>query len=136
MIRLATVYATLGAALLLTACNQPVTTGSSVFSGFSGFAPTPYYAAPRGQHDPQLDACRAQATQAVQWRDRGQLMRIDEIENRRDGNITVAPPSRAESDRLGATLERDRLVAACMAANTPPQPQGQPVSPGGGARLR
>ena len=134
MIRLAFLHAFLGAALLLAGCNQPVNTGSSVFSGFGGFAPTPYVGSPRGQHDPQLDACRAQATQAVQWRDRGQLMRTDEIENRRDGNITVAPPSRAESDRLGATIERDRLIAACMAANQPGQPR--PAAGGGGARPR
>lgn len=123
------------AALLLAACNQPVNTGFSGFSGFGGFSPTPYVAAPRGEPNPRLDACREQATRAVQWQDRGQLMRVDEIENRRDGNITVAPPSRAESDRLGATMERDRLIAACMAAGQPVTPQPAPAT-GGGNRLR
>lgn len=100
--------------LLLAGCSQPVNTGWSAFSGFGPVAsPAPAYGGPRGERDPRLDACREQATRAVQWRDRGQLMRSDETENSR-GALTVSPLSRAESDRLGAQMERDRLIVECM----------------------
>jgi hypothetical protein len=108
------------AALALAACSGPVNTGFGGFSGFGGFnSPPPVPTGPRGERDARAEACRAEATRVVQWRDRGQLMRNDEIENRADGNITVAPPSRAESDRLGATFERDRIAAECLRASEP-----------------
>jgi outer membrane biogenesis lipoprotein LolB len=66
-----------------------------------------------GQRDSQADACRAEATRVVQWRDRGQLMRSDETESGR-GTVTVAPYQRAENDRIAAQIERDRMVAACL----------------------
>jgi hypothetical protein len=120
-------------ALALAACSGPVSTGSTAFSGFGGFnAPPP---PPRDTRDARLEACRAEANRVVQYRDRGQLMRTDEIENRRDGNITSAPPSRAESDRLGASFERDRLIAECYRA-AQPVPQPQPAAPSGGAAPR
>jgi hypothetical protein len=112
--------AALLAALALAACSGPVNTGFGGFSGFGGFnSPPPVPTGPRGERDARAEACRAEATRVVQWRDRGQLMRNDEIENRADGNITVAPPSRAESDRLGATFERDRIAADCLRAGEP-----------------
>jgi hypothetical protein len=112
--------AALLAALALAACSGPVNTGFGGFSGFGGFnSPPPVATGPRGERDARAEACRAEATRVVQWRDRGQLMRNDEIENRADGNITVAPPSRAESDRLGAAFERDRIAADCLRASEP-----------------
>ncbi len=112
--------AALLAALALAACSGPVNTGFGGFSGFGGFnSPPPVPTGPRGERDARAEACRAEATRVVQWRDRGQLMRNDEIENRADGNITVAPPSRAEADRLGAAFERDRIAAECVRAAEP-----------------
>lgn len=128
------------AALGLAACSGPVNTGSGAFSGFGGFqSQPPLPGGPSGQRDPRAEACRAEATRLVQWRDRGQLMRTDEIENRRDGNITVAPPSRAENDRLAQTFERDRIAAECYRAQQQPQQQPQPqqpAAPAGGAAPR
>jgi hypothetical protein len=125
------------AALALAACSGPVTTGSGAFSGFGGFQQNqpPLPAGPAGQRDPRAEACRAEATRVVQYRDRGQLMRNDEIENRRDGNITVAPPSRAENDRLAQTFERDRIAAECYRAQQQQQPQ-RPAAAAGGAAPR
>jgi hypothetical protein len=67
------------------------------------------------QRDPRAEACRAEATRVVQWRDRGQLMRTDETESGR-GTVTISPYSRAESERLGQQMERDRIVAECLRA--------------------
>ena len=72
------------------------------------------FAGGQGARDAREDACRQEATRVVQWQDRGQLMRADEAENRRDGNASVTPPSRAESDRLGQQVARDRLAAECV----------------------
>lgn len=68
------------------------------------------------ERDPRLDACRAEATRVVQYRERGQTMRSDETESGR-GTVTVAPFSRSESDRAMAVMERDRIVADCLRAN-------------------
>jgi len=105
--------AALLAALLLAACSQPVDTGFRGFTGFGGATADPVPAGPRGERDPRYDACREEATRAVQWRDRGQLMRTDETESGR-GTVTVAPFSRTEADRMGAQMERDRLIAECL----------------------
>lgn len=82
--------------LLLGACTAPLGGGSQ-----------------QAERDPRFEACRAEATRLVQFRDRGQLMRQDETESGR-GTVTVAPFSRAESDRMGAQMERDRLIAECL----------------------
>ncbi|MGG5808417.1 hypothetical protein [Falsiroseomonas sp. CW058] len=123
------------ALLLLGACTNPVNTGFSGFSGFGAQASPPPPVAARGERDPRLDACRDQATRAVQWRDRGQLMRTDETESGR-GTTTVAPFSRTESDRMGAQMERDRLIAECMRNANPVAPQAlaQPAAAGGAGR--
>lgn len=68
---------------------------------------------PPGERDARLDACRAEATRVVQFRERGQTMRNDETESGR-GTVTVAPYSRAESDRGFAQMERDRMVQDCL----------------------
>jgi hypothetical protein len=117
------------AALLLGACSNSVNTGFSGFSGFGAAASPPPPTLARGERDPRLDACREQATRAVQWRDRGQLMRSDETESGR-GTTTISPYSRVESDRMGAQMERDRLIADCMrnAAPVAPQPAAAPAA--------
>lgn len=71
----------------------------------------------------RADACRAEATRLVQWRDRGQLMRTDEAESSR-GTFASAPYSRVETDRLGQQFERDRLTAECLR-----RPDNPPVAP-------
>ncbi|WP_137177549.1 hypothetical protein [Roseomonas sp. AR75] len=91
--------------LLLAACDSPRLAGGSLDVPMGG--------APRGTSDPRLDACRAEATRVVQFRERGQLMRTDETESGR-GFITVAPYSRAENDRASAQLTRDQMIQDCL----------------------
>lgn len=88
--------------MLLAACAAPLGT-------------LPSAGVPRGERDARLEACRAEATRVVQYRERGQLMRSDETESGR-GTVTVAPYFRAESDRALAQMERDRIVEDCMRA--------------------
>jgi hypothetical protein len=73
----------------------------------------PLGAPPGGEADARRDACLAEATRQVQWRERGQTMRSDETESGR-GTVTVAPYGRAESDRMMAQMERDRMVQDCL----------------------
>lgn len=89
--------------VLLAACAQPIGSLGGVGSR------------PPAERDPRVEACRAEATRVVQWRDRGQLMRSDETESGR-GTVTVAPYSRVESDRAGQQYERDRIVQECLRA--------------------
>jgi hypothetical protein len=70
---------------------------------------------PPRERDARADACRAEATRVVQFRERGQTMRNDETESGR-GTVTVAPYSRAESDRMFAQMERDRIMQDCLRA--------------------
>lgn len=86
-------------------------------------APMPPTPARGASADPRLDACRAEAERMVQRRERGQVMRADETEGGR-GFVTVAPFSRAESDRAFAQIDRDRIIADCLAAAPPAIPQG------------
>ncbi|MGK7861387.1 hypothetical protein [Falsiroseomonas sp. E2-1-a4] len=88
----------------LSACNIPLPTPIS--------APPP---PPAGQRDAAYEACRAEATRVVQFRERGQQMRTDETESSR-GTLSVAPYSRIESDRGAAQIDRDRLIADCLRA--------------------
>lgn len=82
------------------------------------------------QNDAQLAACRQEADRVMQFRDRGQTMRLDEADAR-VGVATNVPTLRAETDRLGARVERDRLIGECLrggsgdAVGTNP-PQGLP----------
>ncbi len=87
----------------LSACAIPLPTPIS--------APPP----PAGQRDAAYDACRAEATRVVQFRERGQQMRTDETESSR-GTLSVAPYSRVESDRGAQQIDRDRLIAECLRA--------------------
>jgi hypothetical protein len=97
--------------LLLAACDSPRLQAARIDVPMGG--------APRGERDPRLDACRAEATRVVQFRERGQTMRADETESGR-GTVTVAPFSRAEDDRAGQQLERDRMIQDCLRASAPP----------------
>ena len=69
--------------------------------------------APPGQQEADYEACRAEATRVVQFRERGQTMRSDETESGR-GTVTVAPYGRVESDRMLAQMERDRITQDCL----------------------
>jgi hypothetical protein len=97
--------------LLLLACTAPNLALPRIDAPMGG--------APRDERDGRFDACRAEATRVVQFRDRGQVMRTDETENSR-GTIVVAPPGRPEADRAGQQLTRDQMIQDCMrAAPTP-----------------
>jgi hypothetical protein len=72
-------------------------------------------AGPAGARDARYEACRAEATRVVQYRERGQTMRSDETESGR-GTVTVAPYGRAESDRMMAQMDRDRIIEDCLRA--------------------
>jgi hypothetical protein len=85
--------------ILLMACSAPL-----------GPGPAPR---PTAERDARTEACRAEATRIVQYRERGQTMRTDETESGR-GTVTVAPFSRAETDRGMAQMERDRIMRECM----------------------
>jgi len=73
-------------------------------------APVPL---PAFENSAALETCRAEATRMVQFRDRGQLMRTDEVESGR-GTFSSAPFSRVETERMGQQITRDRLIADCM----------------------
>jgi hypothetical protein len=97
--------------LLLLACTTPNLALPRIDAPMGG--------APRDERDGRFEACRAEATRVVQFRDRGQVMRTDETENSR-GTIVVAPPGRPEADRAGQQLTRDQMIQDCMrAAPTP-----------------
>lgn len=86
----------------------------------------PMGAAPAGpaarNADPRLAACQAEAERMVLRRERAQVMRNDETETGR-GFVTVAPYSRAETDRAFAQMDRDRIIAECL--------RGAPLAGGG-----
>jgi hypothetical protein len=86
-------------------------------------APAPV---PQGQRDSRYEACRTEATRVVQYRERGQQMRTDEIESSR-GTLSVTPFSRLESDRGAAQIDRDRLIAECL-SRAPATPVGAPAA--------
>ncbi|NKC31576.1 hypothetical protein [Falsiroseomonas selenitidurans] len=90
------------ALLALPACSIPLPSPIA--------APAPV---PAGERDGRYEACRAEATRVVQFRERGQQMRTDEMESSR-GTLTVAPFSRLESDRGAAQIDRDRMIAECL----------------------
>ncbi|WP_439597897.1 hypothetical protein [Falsiroseomonas sp.] len=101
-LRALTLPTLLATILPLAACNLPLPQPIS--------APPP--PAP-GQRDAAYEACRAEATRIVQYRERGQQMRTDETESSL-GTLSVTPFSRLQSDRGAAQIDRDRLVADCL----------------------
>jgi hypothetical protein len=114
------------ASLPLAACNVALP------SSFSGGLPTPIAApapVPQAARDGRYEACRAEATRVVQYRERGQQMRTDETESSR-GTLSVTPFSRLESDRGAAQIDRDRLIAECLSrAPATPVPAAAPAAP-------
>lgn len=97
----------------LAACGNPLPSLPSI-SPITAPAPVAL-----GDRDARYEACRAQATRVVQYRERGQLMRSDETESGR-GTLGVAPMMRVENDRGAAQIDRDRLVAECLRASPDP----------------
>ena len=89
-------------------------------------APVPL---PSRENSAALETCRAEATRMVQFRDRGQLMRTDEVESGR-GTFSSAPFSRVETERMGQQMNRDRLIADCVRGADRAVPAGAPP-PGG-----
>jgi hypothetical protein len=73
----------------------------------------------------QEAACRAEAERVLRFRDRGQIMREDDADAR-VGLSTATPTVRAETDRLGARFERDRLIQECMRGAGAAAPQSAP----------
>lgn len=95
---------------LLAACSSPFGTSSL---GTPTFGTGPAGAVPVAQRDARYEACLAEATRIVQFRERGQTMRSDETESSR-GTVTVSPYFRAESDRMRAQMDRDAMVQECL----------------------
>ena len=62
-------------------------------------------------------ACREAAERAVLFRDRGQTMRNDSAEARTGTPGEFYPSVRAQNDRLGGIVERDRLARDCVRNN-------------------
>ena len=89
-------------------------------------APVPL---PRSEDNAALEACRAEATRVVQFRDRGQLMRSDENEAGR-GTFSNTPFSRVETERMGQQMSRDRLIEECMRGATRASPAPAPAAAG------
>ncbi|MBU8540120.1 hypothetical protein [Falsiroseomonas tokyonensis] len=118
---------TLPALLALAGCNLPLPQPIS--------APPPPAA---GQRDAAYEACRAEATRIVQYRERGQQMRTDETESSL-GTLSVTPFSRLQADRGAAQIDRDRLVAECLQRNATPIATPAPApapAPGAPSRRR
>jgi len=82
---------------------------------------------PRSEDSAALEACRAEATRVVQFRDRGELMRTDETESSR-GTFSSAPFSRVETQRMGQQMSRDRLVEECLRGATRASPTNAPAA--------
>lgn len=87
-------------------------------------APVPM---PRSEDNVALEACRAEATRVVQFRDRGDLMRTDETESSR-GTFSSAPFSRVETQRMGQQMSRDRLIEECLRGATRASPTNAPAA--------
>jgi hypothetical protein len=106
--------------LLLAACS----TGSNSSPTPNLQMPTfqlqqPPLVAPRdGEGSARFAACRAEATRVVQFRERGQTMRDDEIAGSVGsfGNSNAVSTLQAQRDRSAAEAEIDRLTRACMAS--------------------
>jgi hypothetical protein len=106
--------------LLLAACS----TGSNTSPTSNLQLPTfqlqpPPLVAPRGgEANARFTACRAEATRVVQFRERGQTMRDDEIGGSVGsfGNSNAISTLQLQRDRSAAEAEIDRLTRACMAS--------------------
>jgi hypothetical protein len=101
--------------------------------------------APRyGQQQDAVDdtitaGCRQDAERMMRYRERGQLMRVDEAQSRLGTGADIGNP--LERNQLGARFEQDRLVAECLRSATPASPAVPATpqitpAPGGGGRAR
>ena len=107
--------------LLLAACNSPSTMQMPNFA----LQPPPLAAPRGGEANARFQACRAEATRVVQFRERGQVMRNDEIGNSMGafGNTNSVATLQTQMDRSAAEAEVDRLTRDCMAS-----PDASPAS--------
>ena len=80
-------------------------------------ASTPERSSDQRQDEARLAACRRDAERAILFRDRGQTMRNDELDA--SSGVQSYLGIRNQTDRLGATFERNRMAAACARENTP-----------------
>jgi hypothetical protein len=106
--------------LLLGACNAPIQGPNFAFQ------PPPLQAPRAADADARFQACRAEATRVVTFRERTQVMRNDDLASNAGGfsNTTAMPTWQRQMDQSSAEAERDRLTRACMAASEPvPAPQ-------------
>jgi hypothetical protein len=103
-------------ALLAAGCSIPMYGSSD-----TGRTPEPRREGAAGPNTAEA-ACRAEAERVLRFRDRGQIMREDEADAR-VGLSTAVPTVRAETDRLGARFERDRIIQDCMRGTGAAAPQ-------------
>ena len=80
-------------------------------------ASTPERSSDQRQDEARLAACRRDAERAILFRDRGQTMRNDELDA--SSGVQSYLGIRNQTDRLGATFERNRMAAACAADGAP-----------------
>jgi hypothetical protein len=73
---------------------------------------------PRASDNARAAACRAQAEEVVNRRERGQLFRNDDRDSRE--GIGAIGNLRGPADRLGAQFDRDRYIQDCLRAAEPP----------------
>ncbi|PZP42472.1 MAG: hypothetical protein DI601_18160 [Azospirillum brasilense] len=93
-------------------------------------ASTPERSSDQRQDEARLAACRRDAERAILFRDRGQTMRSDELDA--SSGVQSYLGIRNQTDRLGATFERNRMAAAC-ARDSAPDAAGAAGSPSGAA---
>lgn len=93
-------------------------------------ASAPERSSDQRQDEARLAACRRDAERAILFRDRGQTMRSDELDA--SSGVQSYLGIRNQTDRLGATFERNRMAAACARDNAP-DAAGAAGSPSGAA---
>ncbi len=97
-------------------------------------APSPAYAPPSQRVDSIEAACTRAAENVVLYRDRGQIMRLDEGATR-VGEQANIPSIRSANDQAGQLYERNRLARDCVRQNQagpqPTDPRPAPVARGG-----
>jgi hypothetical protein len=93
-------------------------------------ASAPERSSDQRQEEARLAACRRDAERAILFRDRGQTMRNDELDA--SSGVQSYLGIRNQTDRLGATFERNRMAAAC-ARESAPDAAGTTGTPSGAA---
>ncbi|UPG71583.1 hypothetical protein MVG78_13565 [Roseomonas gilardii subsp. gilardii] len=100
-------------------------------------ASAPERSSDQRQDEARLAACRRDAERAILFRDRGQTMRNDELDA--SSGVQSYLGIRNQTDRLGATFERNRMAAACARDTAPDaaaQGQATPAQPGAAPAAR